>query len=60
LNNALHIATDRNLPHIVQQLVNSNFPLDEKNAVGLTALISACIDGHQDNLIAKILLRGGA
>jgi ankyrin repeat protein len=44
----------------VQQLVNSDYPLNEKKAGGITALISSCIDPDPENLISKILIRGGA
>ena len=60
LSNALHVATDRKFSQIVQQLANSSYPLNEKRAGGITALISSCIDPDEDNLIAKILIRGGA
>jgi uncharacterized protein len=58
LNNALHVACDRKYPQIVQQLINSNYPLNEKKSGGLTALISSCIDDN--DLISKLLIRGGA
>lgn len=60
LSNALHVATDRKFSRIVEQLVNSGYPLNEKKAGGITALISSCIDPDPENLIPKLLLRGGA
>jgi ankyrin repeat protein len=57
-NNALHVACDRKYPQIVQQLINSDYPLDGKKKGGLTALISSCIDDSE--LISKLLVRGGA
>ena len=58
LNNALHAACDRKYPQIVQQLVDSGYPLNEKKSGGLTAIISACIDDNEK--ISKILIRGKA
>jgi ankyrin repeat protein len=56
--NALHTVCDKKFSHIVQQLVDSRYPLDEKKHGGLTALITSCID--DDEHISKILIKGGA
>ena len=58
LNNVLHTACDRQYPHIVQQLVDSGYPLNVKKSEGLTALVSACIDDNEQ--ISKILIKGKA
>ena len=58
LNNALHDACDRQYPHIVQQLVDSGYPLNEKKSGGLTALVSSCVDDNEK--ISKILIKGKA
>lgn len=58
-SNALHTAVEKNFPEIVQQLIDSHFPLDEKKKGGLTALITSCND-QEKFLITKLLVRGGA
>ena len=58
-SNALHTAVEKNFPEIVQQLIDSHFPLDEKKKGGLTALITSCND-QEKFLITKLLVRAGS
>lgn len=59
LSNALHTAVEKNFPEIVQQLIDSHFPLNETKKGGLTALITSCNDEDRF-LITKLLVRAGA
>ena len=36
--NALHIATEQKHTEVVQQLIESGFPLNDRNKIGFTAL----------------------
>ena len=58
-SNAMHTAVEKNFPEIVQQLIDSHFPLDETKKGGLTALIISCND-EERFLITKLLVRAGA
>lgn len=44
--NALHLAVNRNHVHIVEMLLDSNYPLDLETADGMTAFQLAAYHGH--------------
>ena len=59
--NALHIATERKHTEVVQQLVESGFPLNDFNKFGFTALHIAVAHKDPDSIqICKLLINSDA
>ena len=57
-NNVLHLAAISNYPNIINMLIKSEYPLNEVNNKGLTAIALAAKKGHL--AIVKALKKAGA